>query len=366
MLLASASACKNSETKATGGDAGISRALGKAGESCTARADCARGLACIAGVCSMSATVQDAGRSADGAAAPISDPRGGAGESCTSHRDCQEKLACIDNRCVADTSKPQDAGPVTASQRGAKGESCASRADCVDGLACVGGVCRDIEVPLTALPRECHEVQCKATADCCKDFPVVSAQCMSYMMQCSMGTTSACSFYKQTCECTKVCDGDQCVQDLSCTGDTDCADPYAIHCYDKKCVQCRDDTDCTTLDQKCVAHVCKKPCTHDEECPYDAGVGGGPITITACMAGDCVERKCASDRECYFASGDHDAKCGSDGKCTHPCLNDGECAAKFNVCEKGLCVFVGCSTDQECRLALGLGTPGSISTAVCR
>jgi hypothetical protein len=124
--------------------------------------------------------------------------------------------------------------------------------------------------------------------------------------------------------------------------------------------------DCTVTDQKCVAHTCKKPCTHDEECPYSKGVGGQPVTITQCMAGDCVERKCIGDRECYFASGDPDAKCGSDGKCTHPCLNDGECTAPFNVCEKDLCVFVGCGSDQECRLALGLGAPGTLGTAVCR
>lgn len=370
-ILSCFSACKKSDSKTASGDAGqkASRALGQAGESCTARSDCASGLACIANICSASSAQRDSGTK-DGST-QVSDPRGAAGESCTARRDCQEGLGCIDNVCRASASATKDAGPNT--ERGQKGESCASRADCIDTLACVGGVCRDVEVPLPTLTKTCHEVQCSATADCCKDYPLTTAQCMSYKMQCDMGTTSACTFYKQTCECTKICDGDQCVQDTSCTGDTDCADLSLQYCVSKKCAQCRTDTDCTVTDQKCVNNVCKKPCTHDEECPFSRGTAGTPIKITACMAGDCVERNCKSDRECYFASDDPEAKCGTDGKCTHPCFNDGDCTQQFNVCKNNLCVFVGCETDAECRLALGLGLSSGIGlpsttvgTAVCR
>jgi hypothetical protein len=338
--------------------------LGQSGESCTSHGDCASGLACIANVCSGSAQSGDARVTGpDGGPAMKSDPRGAAGESCTARRDCQEGLACIENRCAQPPSGMQATG---STERGAKGESCQSRADCVQGLACVAGSCRDVEVPFKTLPKQCHEVQCQVTADCCKGFPLTSAQCVQYKSDCSSGTTSACTFYKQICECTRVCDGDQCVQDLSCSADLDCPSSLTPYCVSKACVGCRSDTDCTLTGEKCVAHACKKPCEHDEECPFSQGTAGMPITITACMGGECKDRDCKSDRECYFASSDPEAKCGGDGKCTRPCVNDGDCKAAFNVCEAGLCVFVGCDTDAECRLALGLGSATEIGTAICK
>src|SRR5688500_14272166 len=61
--------------------------LGGAGESCTRRADCAEGLACIGEVCA--APSGDAG----------TEPPAGEGGECRARSDCRAGLVCTENRC---------------------------------------------------------------------------------------------------------------------------------------------------------------------------------------------------------------------------------------------------------------------------
>lgn len=95
----------------------------------------------------------------------------------------------------------------------------------------------------------------------------------------------------------------------SCDGDKDCKPKE--HCVNKKCLQCRDNTDCAEGTQ-CIAGGCAPLagyCTTDAQC--------GPFEV--CKNNKCST--CATDGECGPGG-----KCKS-GKCFRPgsCEKDEEC-----------------------------------------
>src|SRR5262245_33330097 len=79
------------EEEVDAGSDSASDSRGVLGESCARRADCTRGLYCVANVCVESATRTEVMRT----------PLGERGESCQARNDCEAGLACIMNRCVA-------------------------------------------------------------------------------------------------------------------------------------------------------------------------------------------------------------------------------------------------------------------------
>jgi hypothetical protein len=125
-----------------------------------------------------------------------------------------------------------------------------------------------------------------------------------------------------------------------------------------------------------VAGECKRPCEFNEECPF----------FWQCVAGQCVETGCTSDRECVLAAGSANPGGFEDGclqrclasdedptinTCKIPCENDGACS-QFQVCAEGYCKFVGCQEHEECRAYLGVERemPSDarpfVTQAVCR
>ncbi|MDD9940659.1 MAG: hypothetical protein OXU20_06315 [Myxococcales bacterium] len=338
----------------TDGEAATVVALGAAGESCTARADCETGLACVDNRCT------DRGASPrpnpDGGteeAEPLPDPGGKVGESCTRRADCQAGLPCLDNVC----QDPDDLGdmpdgmpPVT---RGDRGESCMARNDCNSGLACISQRCVENEFDVSVEPKQCVRVQCMEDADCCEAFrPPVN--CPMWQSQCDMGVTNSCTIFESNCICQLACQDQACVRVNRCETDLDCGGGGIVRCLDGTCTQCRAPADCPNEDDLCIAGVCRAGCERNEQCPL----------FHECQAGQCVEVGCTSDRQCLFSTRDPRSRC-QDGQCVAPCQNDAECS-DFHACEDERCVFVGCEADEECRVFLMLQNVPDSTRAVCR
>ena len=119
-----------------------------------------------------------------------------------------------------------------------------------------------------------------------------------------------------------------------CKGDKDCKSPQV--CVANKCVECRDDSQCTG-GKHCSAGACvaKPMCINDDQCP----------TGQVCQAGQC--KPCASDGECGPGG-----KCEA-GACQRPkkCTKDEDCADDED-CTNGLCLKAGAASnvDAGCQL----------------
>lgn len=119
-----------------------------------------------------------------------------------------------------------------------------------------------------------------------------------------------------------------------CKGDKDCKSPQV--CVANKCVECRDDSQCTG-GKHCSAGACvaKPMCINDDQCP----------TGQVCQAGQC--KPCASDGECGPGG-----KCEA-GACQRPkkCAKDEECADDED-CVNGRCLKAGAASnvDAGCQL----------------
>ena len=316
--------------------------LGAAGESCTRRADCAEGLACIAGVCT--------GGSGDAGAgvAPV-----GEGGSCDARSDCLTGLVCMDNRCAR---APLGVDPNN--RYGTRGESCQAKNDCDPALACVSNMCREVTLSLGHTEKDCYRVECAETADCCADF-VPNENCATYEENCAVDPIF-CNTYRTLCECSQDCVDEVCVAAAQgCAEDAECTSMQTPFCLEGRCSQCGQDSDCAGAGTQCVAGVCMAACAIDENCPL----------LHACQDSVCVDVGCATDRECVFVTGDSQARC-AEGECGVPCTDDADCAGegedRFQVCEEERCVFVGCDNDAECRALLGLHSNAGDTQAICR
>ena len=282
---------------------------------------------------------------------------GGAGESCTARRDCASGLACIGLVCV-DTGAL--AGRAPPSGQGASGESCRARNDCQAGLACISDVCIGSSVTLPSTTKSCVRVECTVTDDCCKSF-VPSPNCSVYQQSCATDPT-ACYTYHSLCDCNKACTDSLCVDTPpACTANAECASLLTPFCASGACVECAQPGDCPGQNDQCLDGKCKPPCTIDDQCAL----------LEACQNGSCVHVGCQSDRECAFMEGDSRATC-VDTECQVPCSQDADCARRigsgsFDICVDGKCQFVGCETDAECRAYLGVEDQTSSTVkAVCQ
>jgi hypothetical protein len=279
---------------------------------------------------------------------------GAAGESCTARRDCAGGLACIEQVCVDPSA---DAG--VPGRRGGVGESCRATNDCESGLACLGNVCAPAEVGLSVTGMGCYRVECETKDECCADFRP-SPSCPLYEMDCDADPIY-CPTYRSLCLCNRDCQDSLCV-DLPppCESHAECVSFIAPFCVAGVCSECAEHGDCAGESDRCVGGVCQAPCSRDEQCPL----------LHACQDGECVEVGCGSDRECAFLRRDERAvcrdggcsvPCARDADCATSPGSD-----SFQVCEAGECVFVGCESDAECRALLGLSETFDRARAVCR
>lgn len=401
------------------------------GESCTKTSDCNDNLKCIDGTCYKSASGVagssngNAGEGPDvvGPPAPV---LGGEGESCTKRADCEDGLACLNQRCqknaATGTGGEGPGGPAL----GGPGETCGLTSDCEEGLRCLPsgylptgiaeakaigsnsvGVCTLLDSGIMPTGKVCG-AECAEAADCC-ELPVIQqtttgaascadlAKLVDAVPDCAVATGvngAICLAFNSYCDenCgtkTWACENGACQYAAKCTkatavvggcpGNTRGGTP--IPTCDVKAGTCTGPavvaTGCTT-DAKCATvAVYDHPadtCVAGE-CVCDKGGTGGCFRkcseSTDCEVGyTCDEDTtlcvpiggCETDLQCIKARGDINAKC-TEGMCTVPCEHDIDCNGQLTdggfaaVCGPDkTCVALGCETNDECPgFAGGLG-----------
>lgn len=315
-------------------------------------------------------------------------------------------LLALATACGSGTEKTKPAS------QGLRGESCQAKNDCKDDLACVNNRCTQNDFNIAVGAKQCVNVECSEAADCCDPAPANCSQidricepyldpsCTSSYLDCTVDTDctqagEACDPLSLYCVCAEnpdydpsndicydaalcepcafACKNEQCVS--ACTGDPDCG---SGRCVGDVCVQCEEDSDCTSIGYsgyRCLGGSCISPCERNEECPL--------FNTCNASSGKCEYVGCTTDHECQIAymTADSDgrgATCetnpqaaeeGQPAKvCQLSCTADAECG-RFDVCNNGSCVFIGCESDEECRAYLGLypqaGT-SPLGRAVCR
>lgn len=427
----------------TGCDSDAKIVRSAAGDSCDKTSDCNDGLHCIEHTCYK--TVSSSGGSANNAGGEpstggtvVTGPKppvlSGPGESCTKRADCEDGLACLAQRCQMDVmvGAGGDGNTTTSPTLGGPGETCGLTSDCAAGLACLPtsgisnveakaigsnsvGVCSPIDNGLTPTGKACG-AECAKAEDCC-ELPVNVQVANSVTYPYGIGVKScadlatlldgvdcgaealtaqnAARCFAQTayCECGKntwACDAGKCMYSAKCTTSgsvpggcptfTRAGTVPTTTCNDKsKCEvaagtpTCKADADCdkgeyiadSLTAEKCAAGectcfketgVCYRKCGEDLDCK----AGSTCNTKTkVCEQGP----ECTSDAFCVTKYNDINEKCGMDGVCQAACDNDRDCNAgsltsysATRVCNADhVCELVGCASDDDCASVPGPG-----------
>jgi hypothetical protein len=410
------------------------------GESCARTADCKGGLVCIDDKCvsgPSSGSNPDAGTptptgsggssgntGSGGSPATTTTVLSSEGESCTRRADCEAGLACVLQTCTSSGStgggEADGGGKTSLPTLGQRGESCQSVRDCAADLSCfprpgvAGGVCDMDQYGLAPTGKVCGG-DCNTSQDCCElptgviiadpingTFTAVSS-CTDVVELALGGDASicdatpspakdpACFYYKTYCDCaatTWACTDNACVYSAKCAHDgnvfkgcptrlrtgvgtgaatcdttTDKCGPAATGCaaaadcetmpvFDDAADTCEKD-ECT-----CVAKKCYRKCDEDLDCPARSSCD---TKQKVCV----TDPACTDDIQCTRNLGDTRAVCKT-GKCVVPCATDHDCSASgipqaggftAQVCGKdGTCVALGCASDDECQNANGIRT----------
>jgi hypothetical protein len=253
--------------------------------------------------------------------------------------------------------------------RGRRGIGCTVKNDCAAGLSCIQGVCQPSSFGLTPTGKECVQIDCSATADCCGSLPAeIPPKCKARAATCSQllpGCVQRACARASDCTGGGACTGKCAVTRGECRGNVDC---LANKCLDGRCslnfTACASDAECAAntcsggtcacdnpnyspLSPVCTDHDCdglclwaceKSRCVIPTTCGVDAECfGARPL----CVAGQCVE--CTVGTDCSF-----DKIC-VDGTCQTPCASDAQCGL-FEACQAGECVYVGCRSQRDCTL----------------
>jgi hypothetical protein len=393
------------------------------GESCTKTSDCEDDLKCLDGTCYKSSASTGGSANSEGGegntagTTPIG-PKppvlGGLGESCTKRADCEDGLACLAQRCSEDVAVGAGGEGSGGPALGGVGETCGLTSDCSEGLACLPGgsgysygvgVCKPIDSGIQPTGKECG-AECEVAADCC-ELPVAqqtvtgAASCaelsalVDAVPDCAIATGvngAICLAFNSYCDAncgtkTWACENGAC--------------QFAAKCTKATAVQggCPSQTRggtpipaCDVKSGKCIGVVVAPTgCTTDASCATMA-VFDHPTDT--CVAGECVCQKttggcfrkcsestdcevgytcdeastlcmpiggCETDLQCVKARGDINAKCSANGVCTVPCAHDVDCNANgltngafSQVCGADkTCVAVGCESNEECPAFVG-------------
>ncbi len=254
--------------------------------------------------------------------------------------------------------------------RSTQGTGCSVKNDCEDGFSCIRGLCQAESFGIEATGKECYQIDCTETADCCGHLETdISEECRSRAAKC-LETLPGCSAGE---ECTSssdcsgggVCSGNCSVSEGNCTGNVDC---LANRCVDGFCslnftpcssnAECAANTctggscDCSNpsydpADPVCENEECEELCRwacEESRCVIRSDCQDNEDCFGArslCDEGSCVE--CKSSTDCSF-----DRICLS-GRCEKLCQNDTHCPL-FEACDSGQCIYVGCRSDRECTL----------------
>lgn len=248
------------------------------------------------------------------------------------------------------------------------GLGCAVKNDCAAGLSCVRGVCQKVSFGLTPTAKECVQIDCTTSADCCTNLEAAPEKCRRRPALCLEQlpgcVTKACTRSRE-CAGGGVCNGHCAVSSGECTGNVDC---LANKCVRGSCTlnftACSSDAECAA--NACVGGTCAcdnptftpgHPLCADPECEGAclwSCEDSRCVIPTACSADDdcfgsrpvCVSGRCA---ECANSADCSVDKVCVDGSCETPCRADSHCGP-FEACQAGECLYVGCRSDRECTL----------------
>jgi len=428
----------------TGCDSDAKIVRSAAGESCDKTSDCNDGLHCVEHTCYKSVTSSGGSANNEGGETGVTGtvptgPKppvlGGEGETCSKRADCEDGLACLSQRCQKDvvmTGAGGDGNVTGGPMLGGPGETCGLTSDCASGLACLPtdgirnveakaigsnsvGVCSPIDNGLTPTGMACG-AECAKAEDCC-ELPVNVQVANSVAAPYGIGVKSctelaalldgvkcdaaaptalnAARCFAQTayCDCAKTTwacsDAGKCVYKAGCTADgsvpggcpsfTRAGTAATTVCNDSgKCEltstpTCKADADCdkagyvadSLAAEKCTegectcykpAGLCYRKCGENLDCK------AGTTCDTKTKV--CVQSpECTSDAFCVTKYDNINEKCSTDGMCQAACDNDRDCnqGALTNytatrVCNANhACELVGCTSDDECASVPGPG-----------
>lgn len=266
-------------------------------------------------------------------------------------------------------TEAKPAKPVRLTRRGGRGIGCSVKNDCASGLSCIQGVCQPSSFGLLPSAKECVQIDCADSEDCCGNLPTeVPEKCSSRASTCLQKLPGCIEK-----ECTRsaecagggVCVGQCAVSAGECRGNVDC---LANKCIDGKCsinfTVCASDAECTA--NTCAGGGCScenpnysplDPVCSDEEC---AGLclwsceESRCVIPTSCNTSDdcfgsrpqCVDGSCV---ECSISSDCSFGKICLSGSCETACQDDAQCG-QFEACQAGECIYVGCRSHRECTL----------------
>lgn len=253
--------------------------------------------------------------------------------------------------------------------RGRQGSGCSVRNDCAVGLSCVRGLCEPASFGLSPTGKECVQIDCKTSADCCGNLPTeIPEKCRNRAAACTKtlpGCEATTCTRSSDCAGGGVCTGRCLVSSGECSGNADC---LANKCLSGKCsinfTTCTSDADCTAnicsggnCDCANPAYVPTLPVCTDPECdglcqwtcedsrcviPTKCGTDDDCFgSKPRCVNSECVE--CTDSADCSF-----EKLCRS-GNCETRCHDDTNCGL-FEACQAGECINVGCRSDRECAL----------------
>lgn len=289
--------------------------------------------------------------------------------SCTAKADCPEGLACVGNVCQGDPCAEAAAQGLCVDPKVCRA-SCEIQTDacegvtCPSGQSCFGGTC----IPGCFPPSRCVGVRCAADEYCdpvkaaCAKLQPCSAKCPSGRA-CNLACVTpppADPCTGVTCASNEICVGGGCVTNL-CANVTCAAGEL---CVNGSCINTCNCPNCTGGNASCQLGVCQctpacdgKACGADNGCGGDcnAPCGAGQI----CAAGPGGSRSCVCSPSCVGKACGADDGCG--GKCSGSCPTGQTCNnSKVCVCAPN-CSGKICGADNGC----GSPCPGSCSGKTC-
>lgn len=383
---------------AAGCDSDAKVARSAEGESCTKTSDCEDNLRCKASVCvSSGSDVNNPGAGGDatsmagagpGVVPPTPPVLGGPGESCTKRADCMDGLACLSQRCQADTGG-EGGGGNSGPTLGGVGETCGLTSDCAAGLQCLPndgyfgpelkaigsssvGVCSLVNNGLVATGNDCNS-ECLKNEDCCElplelHSPLIAESCSDLAalldgINCDTavaGTINAQRCFAQTayCECGKntwTCTEGQCVYTAACSKAA-FNTPGGCPTYTRSGTSMGTPCD-TTGTKKCTPEAAPAGCKTDAQCDTKVIADSPPLAPQTCATGECTcykatgacYRKCDEDLDCplHYTCDPTATVCVADAACT----SDAQCVVSHSninyKCVAGSCEFE-CQNDRDC------------------
>lgn len=205
---------------------------GNLGEDCTARTDCASGLACVSGEC----TNDTSGRTVTGSMCKVI--------GCLSDFDCGDNNICIEGLCA---------------------QSCGNDDDCGSSNVCVSQIC----------------VDCADNDDC-----GIGGRCVDNTCWGECSTSGECPVFF---DCVgSMCEHKGCQSDGECYWLVDNAFQDLV-CYEGECkVGCDSDLHCGSFNV-CHDGVCMSPgCDSDTECKAAIYPSGFPASV---IGVECVDQE---------------------------------------------------------------------------